>query len=358
MAQTDFSAYVESTRSWLKKNRVFLTENTTQELIANTPFEVKPKNNESIQRGILLVHGLGDSPFSFSDVANALSEQGFHVRTVLLSGHGSKPSDLLNTKSEEWNLLLEQQVELFKREVDHLYLGGFSTGANLVTTLANKDKSIKGLILYSPAFKHRSLLSFLSPLLTKINAWTIHPKRQFRNYAKYSVLPNNAAEQFYKSSLQVLQSLESSSFDRPVLIAISEKDNVIDTTHVLNLFQNRFTNKSSRLLWFGNKNSHIDDERVAIYQAKFPNQRISNFSHMSMLYEPDNYYYGRDGEHRICDEGPNTKSGYLCATSEKVWYSAFGYHEEGKIYARLTYNPSFNIITDQIKSVFASAKQL
>lgn len=347
----NFETYIQSTKLWLSQNREFVTDNKAQELEANLPFEIKAKNKGERSRGILLVHGLGDSPYSFIDIAEQLSEQGFHVRVMLLSGHGSKPANLISTSIQEWETLLEHQVTMFKKEVDHLYLGGFSTGANLVTTLAIRDQSIKGLLLFSPAFRHRSGVSKLSYLLDYLNPWPFHKTKKADNFAKYNIVPNNAAVQFSVSSQQVIDNLAIKLYERPTFMVVSEKDNVIDTRKVLALFEERFTHPNSRLLWFG-KETKSDDKRIMVLDDYLPKDRISNFSHMSVLYAPSNLHYGINANYRICDENPKSHLGAACATSANLWYSAFGYKEEGKLHARLTYNPWFSEMSSVINSVF------
>jgi len=348
---SNFEKYIQSTKHWISQNREFVTDNTAQELLANTPFELKAKNKGGLSRGIILVHGLGDSPYSFVDIANQLSEQGFHVRVILLSGHGSKPANLIATSIKEWENLLNHQVTMFKKEVEQLYLGGFSTGANLVTTLAIDDQSIEGLLLFSPAFRHRSGASKFSYLLNSLNPWPFHKAKQADNFAKYSIVPNNAAVQFSVSSQQVTDNLAMKIFERPTFMAISEQDNVIDTEGALALFKQRFTHPKSRLLWFGKKTKN-DDKRVLVLDDYLPQQRISNFSHMSVLYAPSNAHYGINADYKICNESPSSRLGALCAQSNELWYSAFGYQEAGKVHARLTYNPWFSEMSSVIHSVF------
>ena len=72
-----------------------------------------------------------------------------------------------------------------------------------------------------------------------------------------------------------------------------------------------------------------------------PTQQISNGSHLRLLFSPQNPVYGRDGEIMICGNGQTTLDEAKCQAGEKVWYSAYGYQETGKIHARLTWNPYF-----------------
>ena len=241
---------------------------------------------------------------------------------------------------------------MFNKEVENLYLGGFSTGANLVTTLAIQDQNIKGLLLFSPAFRHRSGVSELSHLLNVLNPWPFHKAKKADNYAKYDVVPNNAGVQFSFSSQQVNENLAIKQFDRPTFMVVSEKDNVIDTSQVLALFEQRFPPPSSRLLWFGSQ-TQSKDRRIIVLDDYLPQNRISNFSHMSVLFAPSNPHYGSNANYRICDQRSDSRRGALCAKSNDVWYSAFGHKEEGKIHARLTYNPWFSKMNSAINSVFS-----
>jgi len=133
----------------------------------NMPFECASQVSDT---GILLVHGLGDSPYFFRDVAQALCNEGIRVRTILLPGHGSKPGDMLSVSYEQWQNETNHHIRLFSREVENMYIGGFSTGANL-TTIASfsmaEKYDVKGLIHFSPAFKSRFFVSRLAPYIDR-----------------------------------------------------------------------------------------------------------------------------------------------------------------------------------------------
>lgn len=81
---------METTTERLRENRAFITEHDQHEieLAMNAPYS---KGEPSSEKAILLAHGLGDSPFSFSDISDSRAEQGFYVQVVLLPGQGSTP---------------------------------------------------------------------------------------------------------------------------------------------------------------------------------------------------------------------------------------------------------------------------
>ncbi|MGO2240743.1 MAG: hypothetical protein ACTH5D_03185 [Halomonas sp.] len=64
----------------------------------NTPFDIRP--DEPAKRGILLAHGRGASPWYFIDIATAMANNGWLVRSTLLPGHGTRPADLMLVEKE------------------------------------------------------------------------------------------------------------------------------------------------------------------------------------------------------------------------------------------------------------------
>ena len=348
--QSIFSDYVQDTRDWLNDNRAFITKNKARELDGNSPFELKPDPQSKVSKGILLVHGLGDSPFSFVDIAPMLAEQGFLVRTILLSGHGSKPADLIQVHMEDWQKAVDHHANLLASEVDELWLGGFSTGANLVTSwaLEQEPDTLKGVLLFSPGFKPKSSLVALSPAISYFKDWA--DIEVTRNYVRYDSLAVNGAGEYYKTSVAVRSDLEQKMAPFPVLMTISENDSVIDAQSVLSLFETRFSHPDSQLIWYGTDPAS-KDSRVTVYDSNIPELNISNFSHMSALYSPENPYYGENGRYRMCDNGQTLQANEDCLSAKSVWYSSWGYREEGKIHARLTWNPYFAELEKAIKTI-------
>ena len=52
--------------------------------------------------GVLLVHGLSDSPYIMRGLAEYLHGQGWYVVALRLPGHGTAPSGLLEVKWQDW----------------------------------------------------------------------------------------------------------------------------------------------------------------------------------------------------------------------------------------------------------------
>lgn len=163
--QPSFSEYLLETKVWLKENRAYLSAEQPQELAMNLPFELKP--SKPTDKAILLVHGLSDSPYSFSDLAKTLQQQGFYVQVLLLPGHGSKPEDLMLPRYEDWQTMVDHYANLLKQDYDQVWLGGFSTGGNLVTIHSIENTGVSGLLLFSPGFQSRApFMERLAPFIS------------------------------------------------------------------------------------------------------------------------------------------------------------------------------------------------
>src|SRR3989304_119468 len=83
-----FDDYVLQMREIVEKTRVDL-QNPHQEKIinANSPCEWRPSNPAKI--GVLLIHGLFDSPTVMQSLFDHFKARNFLVRSVLLPGHGT-----------------------------------------------------------------------------------------------------------------------------------------------------------------------------------------------------------------------------------------------------------------------------
>ena len=333
--QSSFESYLEETKAWLADNRLFMTDDQQQELDQVLPHEYIP--NQPNGQGVLLVHGLGDSPYSFIDVATHLAEQGYLVRTVLLPGHASKVGDLQLSTLADWQGVVKHHIELLKKDTDSIWVGGYSTGANLVTSEALSDKSINGVLLFSPAFEPGSSAVKFAELASYFITWADQDPED--NPLRYNSLPMNAAAIYYQTSSDVREKLASANYDKPVFMLMSEGDSVINTQYSIDMFSHRMTNPNNRLVWQGEHD--LNDPRSTRFSMILPEQRISNGSHMGLLFSPDNPNYGVNGAHLICSNGQEEIDAAKCAEGEEVWFSAWGYTEPGKIHARLTYNPYF-----------------
>lgn len=330
-------------------------------LALNAPHEWRPApsgRGARPRKGILLVHGLGDSPWSFHDIAKNLAAGGYLVRTVLLPGHGTRPEDLLDVDVEQWRQVVREQVAALSGDVDRVYLGGFSTGANLVTEYAHGDDAIAGLALFSPALKSAMPLDWATPLIAPFRPWLLTPdgRRPLQSTVRYFAVPTNGFAQFYRSSEAVRRRLDARPYEKPVFMVVARHDSVLDAGYLLDTFRTRFTHPASRLVWYGEPpDLSGDDPRVVVRPDRLPERRISRFSHMGILFSPANRLYGEAGTQRICSNGQGEAALEACERGAEVWYADWGYREPGRIHARLTFNPYFAWQSSLMRAVLDTA---
>jgi esterase/lipase len=351
---SSYQEYAHSTRQWLAQNRVYVTRDHETELKANTPYALIPKKPNG--KGVLLVHGLGDSPYSFIDIGQELADRGFLVHTVLLPGHGSKPGDMLHVRYKQWRYVVEENIKLLQQETPRVYLGGFSTGANLVTELAIDMPEIDGLVLFSPAFKSKTNLDKFAGVAAVFKHWLYKPDEDsdpHTNYARYETVPSNALAQFYKTSKNVRRRIKAKGYDKPTLMVMSRRDSVIDVNHVRALFSEYFTNPSSRIIWYGTieRDDEPFDRRIIVKPESFPSFQVTDYSHMGLLFSPKNEHYGVKGDYRFCRNGQGVAGYRQCQNGGDVWYSSWGTRRSGKVHARLTFNPQFGHMIETMMSV-------
>ena len=95
----NFADYLLDTEQMLRLAHQRLGSSDLDAVVAgNMPFRLYPTNNDgkahAYRRGILLTHGLTDSPYFMRDLGAYFQAQGFVVLAVLLPGHGTQPGDL------------------------------------------------------------------------------------------------------------------------------------------------------------------------------------------------------------------------------------------------------------------------
>ncbi len=131
LGQLNFADYVAACREMLRQAHSGKSPGDLEKAVAgNAPFELKPEGafqagrNKPFRRGILLVHGLTDSPYFMRPLAEFFRKQGFRVMAVLLPGHGTQPGDLLDVRWQEWARAVAYGAEQLAGEADEIYLAG------------------------------------------------------------------------------------------------------------------------------------------------------------------------------------------------------------------------------------------
>lgn len=354
LGQKSFEQYASETYEWMAAHRHFVSNNHKQELALHVPFEIKPEKPNG--KGVLLIHGFTDSPFNFRDTAKELAEAGFLVRAIVLPGHGTKPADMLAIDYDNWTQVVHEQTELLAKETENTYLAGFSTGGNLAVTEAYRNTEVDGLILFSPALAIRTKLVNLVPLANLFIDWLKEPDEKTADVTllRYRNAPLPALKAFSDSMNESFELLKNKPYDKPVLVFMTEHDSIVDTQKLLPIFQKQFRSRDTRLVWYGDKlpeDVQPIDARLTTRSDYLPEQHIRSFSHLGIVFSPQNPWYGPNGKIKYCLRSQNEALRLQCENNEEVWYGSWYENRDGHPYARLSFNPYFQWQTQLIINV-------
>lgn len=334
---------------------------TVSDLIA--PFELKQNNQK---RAILLIHGLTDSPFTFHYLAKDLFQQGYSVRTLLLPGHATAPSDLQYVTLKDWQDTVEYAITRTAKDFEQFAILGYSTGAALAIAhvAQHAPSNLKGLALISPASEPHNKHGWLAKWIAKIPFFNWVDKDADLDFAKYESFPWQAAALANDAMAEL--KLHSLPAHLPLFSAFSEVDTTIDSIANLAMLS-RFNSVSKQpqthiLYYYGNANNATaklpkDYTLITPQCTHHTCDKVIDMSHIGILQPASHPYYGWQGLYRSC-------SGYL---SDIPKYLACKQHpapllgertEQNTRHTaplqRLTFNPAYDDFTRQLSTFLNS----
>lgn len=356
-----FATYLQKTREMMIKARVDIHDDNREAVLkANMPFEMLPDQGSfpkgkdgKYGRGILLIHGLSDSPYLLQPLARHLQKQGFLVRTILLPGHGTVPGDLLDIRYEEWIRAVQFGIRGMKREVGELYLGGFSTGAALSILESMKDKDIKGLILVSPALAVKDRKVALSGMLRGVKDWVGNIQDDV-DYAKYETFAVNAAYQIYLLTQEIDALIEQGRrIEAPVFAALSREDMTIDPERALFVLEKYAPSPRNVLVVYG-KNQQgaggLSGGKIYNENSFLVDKKVLDFSHVALPVPCDDRHYGDRGGYKSCLHYRNDQEKRRsCLMDDSMWRGEIsGDNLQAFTVRRLTCNPKYDGMIEKL----------
>jgi len=354
----DFSAHIDAMRVYLERTQ--MTQRTPADVDFNLPFELQADETVQYRGKFLLIHGLNDSPYVFSDVAPQLVKRGFDVRAILLPGHGNSPEAQLSMSYERWVSAAQAHLVHFNAANDApVYLGGFSLGGVIATLLALENDNVKGLLLFSPAYKSsmNHLLRW-SSLYSKFKPWVFGGMIIEDNPTKYNSIPINGAAQYYKTIKRLARKWRKRTLSMPVLVAASVNDSVLDIDFIKQKFLRGFTSTKRKLILYSADDETSDSTFVEYRTSDFPQLRVLTQSHQGVLISPENPLFGVDGSVLVCNGNDWPTFSACLYSDEPHWFGAqHTPSPDGLPVARTTFNPDFNYLFEQFDAVFLDSGQ-
>jgi len=351
-----FAAYVADTRTALDAARKAIEPDDALraahvEMVAPRQWSLADECGGRAKDGVLLIHGLSDSPFLMRDLGDALARlpgKCLLVRSILLPGHGALPGDLVRPTAAQWKAATRYGVDSFAGQVGRVHLVGFSTGASLALDLvlngAPTAPPVASLVLLSPSIGltnrfplHRIPFGFelFQAIMTAASGfgpeghWLRIDEDQ--DFAKAESFPVMAP----RPLMEVMTEVETATrpLTQPVLMAFAAEDVTVDFRASLDFFRLRVGNPASRVLLYVTPATLAaqsdfyaalgrDDHRVACIHGlgdgdigcapdrsvaaricafgDAPGACVTGLSHIGVPVSPANRHYGAAGDYRNC----------------------------------------------------------
>lgn len=225
---------------------------------------------DQVSGGVLLVHGLTDSPYSMRSLAEAFESKGLYTLCLRLPGHGTVPAALRTVSWADWLAAVEIAARHVRERIGPgkpLYVCGYSCGGALATLYSLEAAERSDLprpdrvFLFSPAIGitafamasnwHR-LYSWI-PAFEKSRWMSIEP--EYDPY-KYNSFAKNAGAQMWELTRQVQDELDRAAADGrlarlpPILTFQSAVDSTIVARDVVERLYDRLPDNGSELVAF------------------------------------------------------------------------------------------------------------
>jgi carboxylesterase len=257
-----------------------------EERSLKTGFLLKEKFSPFEQPGkkpaVLLIHGFGGSPHDVKPLTQELVKNNIAVYSILLSGHGTSPKDLLTVNDGDWFKEVLNAYDYLHEKYGKVNVVGFSVGGALALKLA-VERPVEKLALISPYFKiKRPYYCFGSlewwarkinkvlPFVRKFKIGQINNSSGLSKYVAYKHLP--------LKSIKILKRLGDKSFasalllKSPVLVLHSEGDTVADFDKSYQAFQ-QMSSMDKKFIKYKRSNHVI----LYDYDAKDVLEQVMNF---------------------------------------------------------------------------------
>ena len=233
----------------------------------NKSFELPVENPKM---GVLLLHGVSDSPYSLHAQAEYLQKKGVWVVAMRMPGHGTIPSGLIELKWQDMAAVVKIGMERLNQKLGDkpIHIMGYSTGAPLAlnyTLSALEDSTLtlpSSLIFYSPAIG----VSPAAPLaiwqsrlghlfgLPKLEWNSIIPEFDPFKYGSFAV---NAGDQVYRVCNEVQKQFDDYTTNTkskkpfpPVLSFASIVDSTVSVPAIVNNLYKRLPEGNHTLVLF------------------------------------------------------------------------------------------------------------
>lgn len=186
-------------------------------------------------RGLLLLHGSGDTPQTLRYLAQRLNAAGFAVYAPLLPGHGRSPRDFKRVSATAYLAAAREALDQLRGRADWLGIVGLSMGGAIAAQLAAESPDVRALVLLAPYLTPPPLVEWASrtsaawglvqPFLGGRGESSVHDRNARDASYAYGVFPPSALRALVETARLGHRALKRIRI--PTLVVNSEQDNRI-----------------------------------------------------------------------------------------------------------------------------------
>ena len=227
--------------------------------------------------GCLLVHGFTGTPKEMRRMGEYLAEQGYSILGVRLTGHATRPEDMIRSRSTDWMASVEDGYHLLRGLADLIYLIGLSMGG-VLALLMSTQLDVKGVVGISTPYRlpkdwrlnYIEFLSLFQSYLPKAKSspgsgWFDQEAR--KEHVSYPQNPVRSIGELNKLTAQMRDTLPQ--VKAPVLLIHSKEDKNVLPENLDNIFSGLVNTRDKTKLFITNSGHVItsDAERVHVYKT-------------------------------------------------------------------------------------------
>jgi carboxylesterase len=212
---------------------------------------------EGENEAVILIHGLGATPYEVQELAETIHDAGYAVYAPLLAGHGSTIDELRHSTWEDWYATIKNTHNTIIPLYDDVHVVGVSAGGNLALLLASKEK-VNNVVVVAPALylqDKRTNYALLAKYFVKDIQRNLTPEEQ-PHYS--SVFPVRTIGEWVMLAQETKKKLKY--VDEPVLILQSRKDPRVNPKSSAYVYA-QVNSKQKQL-------HYVDDEKHVLIRGK------------------------------------------------------------------------------------------
>ncbi len=229
--------------------------------------------------GCLLIHGFTGAPKEMRWMGEYLAGKGYSVLGVRLTGHATRPEDMIRSRWTDWIASVEDGYHLLRGAADRIYLVGLSMGAVLSLLMSTRLET-KGVVAISTPYnlpddwrlRFINWLSRLQPYLPKSKepsseGW--FDKEAWKNHVSYSSNPVRSIGELNKLLAEMRDALPKVRV--PVLLVHSKADTYVPPESLEHVYA-ALVNAPDKTKLYVTGSGHVvtrDAARDQVFQAAY-----------------------------------------------------------------------------------------